>query len=285
MSRNTKARAVMTVERSDNRDNKLKNILGGVDGEKKDMMQIHRASKIITCISQGVNSLSDIADYCRLSKSTVHRLLKAMVKSHFIIYNALNRQYLIGKLITDIASRPETYHDYLKIWAGKELEKVAEITEETVLLTVLIGLRQIRILSIPSKHDLRVVEEPGRIGNYFAGAGSQVLLSQLKDNEIKTALKHLNMEKLTSHTIVDKDALLARIRRIRRQGYAVSDGERIAGAMCVAAPIRKYMLPAALIVAGPQGRMKEKAESVIDLVLKVADRISFNIPDIHQPKA
>jgi len=260
----------------------LKNQLDDTEKEQTDMMQIHRAARVITCISNGINSLSDIADYCQLSKSTVHRLLKALEKSHFIIFNPFNRQYLMGDLITDIAAKPETYHDYLIICAEKEMAELATITEETVMLTVMLGLRQVKILSIPSKHDLRVVEGSRKASVFFAGAGSQVLLAQLKDDELTTAIKRLRLEKLTSHTIVSKEALLARIKRIRQQGYAVSSNERILGAMCVAAPIRNYVLPAELIVIGPLSRMKDKSASFVDLLLTITDRISFNIKEVFK---
>jgi len=284
MIRNAKTRTTQSSDRFDGKEIDLKNVLSGADEEQLDMMQIHRAARVITCISNGVNSLSEIADYCRLSKSTVHRLLKALEKSRFIIYNTFNRQYLIGDLITDIAARPETYHDYLKMCAGKELEELADITEETVMLGVMVGLRQVRVLSIPSKHDLRVVEGSRKAAYIFAGAGSQVLLGQLKDDELKAALKHFKLERLTSATVIEKEALLARIQKIRQQGYAVSSGERMPGAMCVAAPVRNYILPTSVLVMGPESRMKDKISSFIDLSVTIADRISFNLADIFKPK-
>ena len=283
MTKNNKNQLALSDERIEEINRDLKSVLGGKDDEQVDMMQIHRAAKVITCISNGINSLSEIAYYCQLSKSTVHRLLKALEKSRFIMYNIFNRQYLIGTLITDIAARPETYHDYLKMCAGKEMEELAAITEETVMLGVMIGLRQVRVLSIPSKHDLRVVEGSRKAAYIFAGAGSQVLLAQLKDDELKTALKHFKIEKLTSLTVVDKEAMLARIQKIRQQGYAVSSGERMLGAMCVAAPVRNYILPTSLLIMGPESRMKEKTASFVDLLLTIADRISFNLVDVFKP--
>ncbi len=281
--RNAKNRISISPERFDGAEFDLKEVLGSADERQLDMMQIHRAAKVITCVGNGVNTLSGIADYCRLSKSTVHRLLKALEKSRFVIYDTFNRRYLIGELITDIAARPETYHDYLKMCAGKEMEELAEITEETVMLTVMVGLRQMRVLSIPSKHDLRVVEGPRKAAYTFAGAGSQVLLAQLKDEELKAALKPCKPEKLTSLTVTDKESLMTRIKKIRQQGYAISAGERMSGAVCIAAPVRNYILPAALVVVGPESRMKDKTASFVDLLLTIADRISFNLVDIFKP--
>jgi DNA-binding IclR family transcriptional regulator len=260
----------------------LKNILDQTDEEQPDMIQIHRASKVITCISNGVNTLSDIGDYCELSKSSAHRLLKALEKSNFIMYNSFTRQYLIGQLITDIALKPETYHDYLNICAGKELEELAESTEETIILLVMVGLRQVKIRSILSKHDLRVSDGSRKSVGIFAGAGSQVLLSQLKDDELKIALNSLKMDKITDRTIINKKALLARIRKIRRQGYAMTCGERLSGVICLAAPINNYVLPTALTIIGPQNRVKGKSAGFIDLLLHASNRISANILDIYQ---
>lgn len=260
----------------------LKTILDQTDKEQPDMIQIHRASKVITCISNGVNTLSGIADYCGLSKSSAHRLLKALEKSNFIMYNSLNRQYLIGQLITDIALKPETYHDYLNICAGKEMEELAESTGETIILLVMVGLRQVKIHSILSKHDLRVSEGSRKAVGIFAGAGSQVLLSQLKDEELKVALNSLKMDKITDRTIINKRGLLARIGKIRRQGYAMTSGERLSGVICLAAPVKNYALPTALTVIGPQSRMKGKSGEFTGLLLNASNRISANILDIYQ---
>jgi IclR family transcriptional regulator, KDG regulon repressor len=283
MARNSKKTFAFSGERVEEINRDLRNALRGQDDEPIDMMQIHRAARVITCISNGVNTLSEIADFCQLSKSTVHRLLKALEKSSFIMYNALNRQYLIGTLITAIAASPDTCHDYLKICAGKELEELADITEETVMMNVMVGLRQVRVTAILSKHDLRVVEGSPQAAYIFGGAGSQVLLAQLKDDELKTALKHLKLDKLTGLTVSNREALLARIQKIRKQGYAITYGERMPGVIGVAAPVRNYVLPAGLLIIGPECRMKDKTANIVDLLLTIADRISFNLTDISKP--
>ena len=105
------------------------------------------------------------------------------------------------------------------------MEELAAITEETVMLNVMVGLRQVRMMAILSKHDLRVVEGSRQAAYIFGGAGSQVLLAQLKDDELKIALKHLRLEKLTGLTVSNNETLLARIQKIRKQGYAITCGE------------------------------------------------------------
>ena len=47
--------------------------------------------------------------------------------------------------------------------------------------------------------------------------------------------------------------------------------------------MRNYVLPAALLVIGPECRMKDKTANIVDLLLTIADRISFNLIDISKP--
>jgi DNA-binding IclR family transcriptional regulator len=265
------------TDRFEKRNPELINILDDSSEEHPDMIQIHRASRIITCISNGVNSLSEIADYCKISKSGTHRILKAMEKSHFIIYNPFGRKYLIGDLITGITSKPNINHEYLIVNSNLEMEEVATITEETVNLTVLSGLGQITIRTIPSKYHLRVVEAVNALEFSFGGAISHVLLSQVKDNELDMVLRNRRLEPLTNYSITEKEALLAEVQKTRLQGYEVTVGERIIGAMCISAPIRNYLIPVALGIIGPEARMKDKTSNFVKLLMDVSNRISYNL--------
>jgi DNA-binding IclR family transcriptional regulator len=263
--------------RFEERNRELINILDNSSNEHPDMIQIHRASRIITCISNGVNSLSEIADYCKISKSGTHRMLKALEKSHFITYNPFSRKYLIGDLITGITSKPNINHEYLIVNSNLEMEELATITEETVNLTVLSGLGQITIRTLPSKYHLRVVESVNAAEFSFGGAISHVLLSQVKENELDLVLRNRRPEPLTNYSITDREALLAEVQKTRLQGYEVTVGERIIGAMCISAPIRNYIIPAALGIIGPEARMKEKTTNFLKLLLDVSNRISYNL--------
>jgi predicted transcriptional regulator len=67
------------------------------DAKKETAVQsIKRASAILNCISDGTNSVTDIATKCDLSKSTVHRLLKALCESELVMQDTLNHQYFLG---------------------------------------------------------------------------------------------------------------------------------------------------------------------------------------------
>ena len=66
-------------------------------GKKSTGVQsVSRALEILLCLGKDIHSLAGIADYCKLSKSTVHRLLKTLEESYFVLQDPINQQYYFG---------------------------------------------------------------------------------------------------------------------------------------------------------------------------------------------
>ncbi|MFA5308203.1 MAG: IclR family transcriptional regulator [Dehalococcoidales bacterium] len=237
---------------------------------------IARAVSVLDCISQDSHSLTDIAAQCKLGKSTVHRVLKLLEQSGLVIQDAMNRRYYLGPLITRLAANPVTTHEFLIMCANREMKHLSALSEETVALDILIGTQHFSLYEIPSRHDLRVIQASRLSGTLQTGASTRVLLSLLNDRQLKAALAggpSRGAERVTS----GKEQLLAQIKEIRREGYAVSYGERISGAMCVSAPLKNYSLPVAVSVVGPESRLRPKETEVITAVKASAAKISDNI--------
>lgn len=243
---------------------------------------ISRAADILFCLSNGINTVTDIARECELSKSTVHRLLRALRESHLATQDPITQHYHLGPLITRLSSNPQTNHNYLITCAIEEMKQLWDIIEETVTLNIMIGIQYVRLHEIPSKHDLRVIEGYDPVGPIYVGATAKVLLSQLNDEELQAAIKNIRISCVTEHSVTDKKVLIAQSRKIRQQGYAISYGERIAGALCISAPIRNYFWPAALSVVGPEIRLKPSVNELIREVTTRSSRITNNITEFFQ---
>jgi IclR family transcriptional regulator, KDG regulon repressor len=241
---------------------------------------IFRAANILTCVSNGLNSITDIAEYCKLSKSTVHRLLKALGESNLVVQDPVSREYYLGQLITKLISRPQITHEYLIACANKEMNHLSEITRETICMGILQGLKYTGIREIPSKHQLRVVEaEPNLASPLYAGAGGKMLLSLLNNKEFKIALKNLQPEPITERTNTNIEELIRQVKLIRQQGYCITTDEVVMGAMCIAAPIHNYVLPASISIIGPTDRLKPKIDDFLELLLSCTDHISRQLAD------
>jgi len=244
---------------------------------------IFRAANVLNCISEGQNSLTEIAESCELSKSTVHRLLQTLVESGIVVQDPISRKYFVGKLITRLLSRPQVTHEHLIVCAEKEMTILSEKTRETISLGIMLGLKYISLKEVPSRYQLRVVEaETDMQGPLHAGAGGKVLLAQLNDQELQIALDNLHFRAITPFTITDKQKAYAQISQIRHRGYAESTDEVVMGAMCIAVPVKGYSLPACLSIIGPTHRMQDKKLQYRKMLQESASRISKKIAGVRE---
>lgn len=196
----------------------------------------------------------------------------------------VTHRYYLGPLISRIASDPETNHHYLINCAQEELTHLWDFSGETVELNIMVGLQYIRLYEIQSKYELKVVAGPDPVGPVYVGATAKVLLSQLDDEELWTALNNIKISRVTEHSVINKKELMAQAKKIRQQGYAVSYGERIPDALCISAPIKDYFWPVALSLVGPVNRLEPRVEETIKEVTAGARHITDSIAEFFQAK-
>jgi len=245
---------------------------------------IAHATSVLVCIGNDVHALTDIARECNLGKSTVHRVLKLLEQSRFVVQDTINRRYYLGPLLTRLTSNPVTTHEYLIMYADSEMRHLSQVSEETVNLDIMIGVHAFSLHEIASRHDLKVSQENKASGPLLAGASMKVLLSMLNDKQLKTAFSGLNFTCPTRRTVTDKEVLLAQIKEIRQQGYAVSRGEWLDGVTCISVPVTNYSLPLSLNVVGPENRLQPRETEVIKELKTSSALISAKITSIYENK-
>ncbi len=238
---------------------------------------LERATDILVCLGNGINSATEIAAYCDYSVSTVHRLLQNLSDLDWVIQDNNSHKYFLGELVHKLATNLMTAHQYLVLHALKEMNILANLTEETVILGAFEQLHFIKLYDIQSPHNLRIIEASDRLKGQYLGATAKVLLSQLDDKELKNFLKHVKNEPITRESVVDPEAIMKQIKEIRRKGYCVSFGERTKGAGCISAPVKNYFCPVALYIVGPEDRLKPDLDTYIAALVKGAHRISEDI--------
>jgi DNA-binding IclR family transcriptional regulator len=245
---------------------------------------VSRAVDVLICLSNGVDTVTEIAGCCQLTKPTVYRLLKTLEELSFVTQDSVTHRYYLGPLVNQIASNPQTNHHYLITCALEEMKQLWDYTWETVGLNIMVGVQYIRLYEIPSRHHLKVIEGDDPVGPIYVGATAKVLLSQLDDDQLSMAIKYININSVTEHSVTDKKVLIAQAKEIRHRGYAISYGERIPGALCISAPIRNYFWPSALSVVGPESRTESRVDEYKEILIASADRISENIAEFFQAK-
>jgi IclR family acetate operon transcriptional repressor len=206
-------------------------------------------------------SLTDLSERITLSKSGLYALLVSLARSGFVDRNEARNSYRLGAHLVATAGRRLEQTSRLNEQAV--LRHLVDVTGETALLGTVEGDHARYLRRIDSPHLLRVVGQQGESVPFHATALGKVLLAQLPDEQIDAILAR-PLTAFTPRTTVDPTDLALELQKIRRQGYAVSLGERHASTAGVAAPVLgpANAVPIAVEVAGMLGRLDLNAAVV-----------------------
>ncbi len=234
---------------------------------------ILRAADILKCITEGMNQSSIMADSLGLSRSTTHRLLKTLQTAGFVFQDPLNLHYNVGPLIHYLADFSALNHQILSFCAVREMEKLRRATDETVALVIRVGLNRMQLEEFPSLHPLKYTAGKGFTAPIYAGSTGKLLLTQMPHQEMLQILDNLSFVKVGPNTITERHDIMKELEKVRRQGYAISYAEIVPGSSSVAVPIRHYSQPAALGVLGPESRMSNRMDDILNKTKRAASAI------------
>jgi IclR family acetate operon transcriptional repressor len=140
------------------------------------------------------------------------------------------------------------------------------------------GDEVVYIAQVPSPHQMRMFTEPGRRVRPHCTAVGKALLAQLSPEQARAVLERGGMPASTPATITDPGLLLAHLEVIRKQGYAVDEGEQEVGVRCFAVAIPDAPAALAISTSGPQARMTDEAAArIVPALKRIAAEISETI--------
>jgi IclR family acetate operon transcriptional repressor len=154
------------------------------------------------------------------------------------------------------------------------LHRLSSDTQTSALIAVLERGR-VMIVDKVEKPDLARIDID--IGVRFPAhstALGKILLAHLPERQIVNLFDYYGLPKISPKTIDSRSRLLAELRTVQKQGYAVSDGELYLGIRAVAAPIFDAggQVSAAVSATGVSVSVEE--ETVIGKVKAAAREIS-----------
>lgn len=250
---------------------------------RKIVNSITKGVDILRSLSDGIDRVSDLSNRLHLRKSTVHRFLKSLEMSELVMQDPITRRYFLGPLILNLASRPIISHQNLILGAFEEMRYLRDLSRETVVLHIRIGLERICLEELQSFENIRYTAGKGFVTPIYAGSAGKVLLSELEDNEFQILMSHVRLDPVGPNTITDKEALLKLVKKVRKQGYATSFGERVLGSASISVPIKNYICPVALSILGPDNRFNlKRMRDVLEEMKKSAFRISKKLIETNR---
>lgn len=250
---------------------------GNGDGSKL-IASVERALDVLLLFVRSESpdlGVTEIARELGLSKAVVHRLLMTLSSRRLIDADLATRRYRLGAAALTIGA---AYLDRIDLTGlvTPHLRELSLGTEETATMSVRTEWYRVYVTQIVPEREVRMEVAIGRPYPLHAGSSSKAFLAFLAESERERYLAQTHLAALTDRTIVDIDTLRSDIGGIRRRGYAVSHGERQAGAASLAAPIldRAGDPVAVISVCGPAERFGPRLETVAPHLLAATGAVS-----------
>jgi IclR family acetate operon transcriptional repressor len=221
----------------------------------------------------------EIARQLELHPSTVGRILTTLTSLGILNQDKETHRYRMGSKVLKWSSVYMSNID-LRIEARPYLEELHRVTQETVHLDIPDGVSRICIDRIESPHRLRWVANIGERMPYYASASGKVMLAFLPLQQQKAIIKSTAMERLTPNTTTDPKVLFQELDVIKNRGFAVSEGERVEGVSCVAAPIFEPAgkVIGGITISGPLTRFSEqKIKEYAKLLIRSTRELSTSM--------
>lgn len=212
-------------------------------------------------------SLTELAERVQLPRSTVHRIVNALLSDGFLATGPLPSQVVIGPVFARMAAAGTT-----ELWRPVEpyMRRLAEQLGETVDCAVKDGNRVRVIHVIPTtSHTLRAIAETGQSFPLHCSAKGKALLAAHAP-AVALGMLPAELERLTPNTVVDLDDVARDLEGIRATGVAVSHEESLLGVSCAATMLRTPAgVPLAVSVVVPSQRFELIESQVIDALQAV----------------
>ena len=226
--------------------------------------------------SERARGITDLAEQLQLTKSNVHRLLQTLASRGYLRrhddgrYELSLRLWELGSLVLGKLN--------LKHVAYAHLETLADLTRETVHLSVLDQRDVIYIDKIDSPEPVRAYSSLGGRAPAYCVATGKALLAFASDDLIRSV--GASLIPYTSRTLRTEAGLRQALAQIRHDGYATNAGEWRESVCGLAAPIRDAsgVVIAAVGISGPADRLKPKRlKSLAPAVVATAGSISNDL--------
>ncbi len=251
-------------------------------GSHGGIRSVERAAAVVEEISDAGRRgcrLVDIVTRTGLTKTTVHRVLNTLVKVGWVECEQETGTYFLGPSMIGYGITASNRHGLLNL-AAPHLRRIADLTDDTVFLSVRAGRRALCADQASGNFPIRVLDPA--VGDHRplgSCAGSLALLAWLPDDEVEQVMTE-ERTRDRDHRLPDSSILATLISEAREQGYTVYPGLLIPDSLAVGVPVRGHggEVVAALSVASIHSRMDEVRRShIVQWLQCEADALSESL--------
>jgi IclR family transcriptional regulator, KDG regulon repressor len=223
-------------------------------------------------------SLQEVSTRAGISKSSAYRILFTLENLGYVNKNSSTGKYHLGLKILEAARKVRAGCGLVQV-SRPFLEELRDRFTETVNLAVLQNDQIVYVEIFESSHSFRMTGEVGSRAPLHATAIGKSIAAFQDRSRLKKLVSLNPFKRFTPHTLTRQAQFMKSLEEVRLQGYSLDEEEIELGACCLAAPILNNagVAVAAMSIAGPAPRIRQKQQAIIDGLRKAAAEISARL--------
>lgn len=241
-------------------------------------------SKTLRALSLMVESATpqigvrQLASAMNIAPSSAHRILVALAEAGFVRRDSGSQRYTLTTEFFRVSQRAAAMSP-LRQAGLAALRRLVETCDESALLGVYDDARHQMIFaaSVDASHASRSAIRMNEWLPVRTGASGLAILAFLDDAERRSVIERSGLCSQQNRAFVEPQRLDAELAAVRRQGFAYTRCQWVAGAVGIAAPIfdRRGKVMGDVCVTIPHGRADDGSkERLVDAMRRCVDDIT-----------
>ena len=222
-------------------------------------------------------SVIEISELLGITRPMVYSLLRVLLSKNYVQRNEENGKYSIDYRAYELGTSYRFNFPFLNV-AEKYIVTMCNRYNIKINVTI---LREPCTAVIILSRDVFVMPRMmwGYVHPAYASASGKVLMASLPDKKLDQLLHNTEFKSFTPHTITSPEQLKQEILAIRKNGYAMENGELRLGHSCIAAPIydKSGKAIAAASFSGTSDRFDTNSEKMIADIKTMCSNISGDL--------
>ena len=267
-------------------DSDIPEVIDAIEEDRKQnkylIPNIARGLKILEYLAREKKeaSLAEIASDFNYPKNSVFRVMKTLefygyVEEEGRKYHTTPRLLYLGYAGMQNKGLVENSVDIM--------HAIRDELNETVMVGTILGNQIVILEQFISFQYIKFTTEIGARVQIQASAPGKSIMAFLPEEERNKLIDQITFVRYTDKTLPSKKEMMEEMEIVRKQGYAVDDGEEAVDVHCIGAPIfdyRNYPIAAVWIV-GPDYRVtreryQEIGESMKAYAMKISRRFGYD---------
>jgi IclR family transcriptional regulator, KDG regulon repressor len=224
-------------------------------------------------------ALVEISKTLNMPKPTAFRLLQTLESRGYVKkerYSDYDIRYRLGLKLLELGNLVTEQLELRRV-ALPFMKDLRDLIDEVIHLVIIDHYEAIYIEKVEGLQALRLVTRIGKREPLHVGSGPKLLLAYQPVEFIEEYINNLDFNQLNDRGALNRRELVAEIKEIQENGFAVSKGEQDPDTIGVSYPIFNYKgkMVASLAVSGPAIRFfGERGQHIQEQTKLFATKIS-----------